>query len=156
MLKKKIEDFLDEGEDFLAGVPFQDAAKLDSFFRNIAVDTVMLTQVGVASSSELETDGSKDWQHQSYLIATNHRILYARKTKKGAVSRIAGEMNYSAISSCQFNVESTMFSKPLTGSVRIQTVQGDTFLDSLRCDIPKLHLKDAEYFADEVREKLNI
>ena len=154
MLKKKSKGFLADGEVFLAGIPFMDSAKVSALMESAAISTAMLTQMGVASSVEVETDGTKDYQYQSYLIATSLRILYARRTLVGKISRIAGEIGYSELRACELTINTTMFSKPWTGSIRIRTKQGDTPLDDLKCDVSKNHLAQAECFVDEVNGKL--
>ena len=154
MLKKKSKDFLADGEVFLAGIPFMDSAKVAALMEGAAMSTVLLTQMGVASSVEVETDGTKDYQYQSYLIATSLRILYARRTYVGKISRIAGEIDYSALRACELQINTTMFSKPWTGSVRVLTKEGNSPLDDLKCDVSKNHLSQAEYFVDEVNKKL--
>ncbi len=154
MLKKKSKGFLADGEEFLAGIPFMDSAKVSAAMGSAAISTAMLTQMGVASSMKVETDGTKDYQYQSYLIATSLRILYARRTLVGRISRIAGEVDYSALRACELKISTTMFSKPWTGSVRILTKKGDTPLDALKCDVSKNHLSQAEYFVNEVNKKL--
>ena len=154
MLKKKSKNFLEDGEEFLAGIPFMDSAKVAAAMESAAISTVMLTQMGVASSTEVETDGTKDYQYQSYLIATSLRILYARRTFVGKISRIAGEIDYSALRACELKIKTTMFSKPWTGSVRILTKEGNSLLDDLKCDVSKNHLSQAEYFVEEVNKKL--
>ena len=154
MLKKKSKDFLADGEVFLAGIPFMDSAKVAALMEGAAISTVLLTQMGVASSMDVETDGTKDYQYQSYLIATSLRILYARRTFVGKISRIAGEIDYSALRACELKINTTMFSKPWTGSVRILTKEGNSPLDDLKCDVSKNHLNQAEYFVEEVNKKL--
>ena len=154
MLKKKSKDFLADGEVFLAGIPFMDSAKVAAAMESAAISTTLLTQMGVASSMEVETDGTKDYQYQSYLIATSLRILYARRTFVGKISRIAGEIDYSALRACELKIKTTMFSKPWTGSVRILTKEGNSPLDDLKCDVSKNHLSQAEFFVEEVNKKL--
>ena len=154
-LKKKSKNFLVDGEVFLAGIPFMDSAKVAAAMESAAISTALLTHVGVASSMEVETDGTKDYQFQSYLIATSLRVLYARRTLVGKISRIAGEIDYSALRECELKITSTMFSKPWTGSVRILTKQGDSPLDKLKCDVSKNHLSQAEYFVNEVNSKIS-
>ena len=154
MLQKKSKTFLEDGEEFLAGIPFMDSAKVADAMESAAISTVMLTQMGVASSTEVETDGTKDYQYQSYLIATSLRILYARRTFTGKISRIAGEIDYSALRACELKIKTTMFSKPWTGSVRILTKERNSLLDDLKCDVSKNHLSQAEYFVEEVNKKL--
>ena len=145
MLKRKIKSFLNEGETFLAGIPVSDDAQITDLFDKVAVETTMITQVGIAVHSEIETDGTKDYQFQSYLIATDQRLLDVRRTLTGKVSRIAGEIRYFNITLCEFK----------TRQLKIKTEHGDTFLDTLKYTIPKIHLKDAEIFANEVSKKIS-
>ena len=144
MLKRKIKSFLNEGETFLAGIPVSDDAQITDLIDKVAVETIMITQAGIAVHSEIETDGTKDYQFQSYLIATDQRLLDVRRTLTGKISRIAGEIKYFNITLCEFK----------TRQLKIKTEHGDTFLDTLKYTIPKIHLKDAEIFANEVSKKI--
>lgn len=144
MLKRKIESYLNESETFLAGIPVSDDAQITDLLGKLAVETTMITQAGIAVHSEIETDGTKDYQFQSYLIATDQRLLDVRRTLTGKVSRIAGEIRYFNVTLCEFK----------TGQLKIKTGQGDTFLGTLKYTIPKIHLKDAEIFATEVSKKI--